>query len=94
LAVRLLKGNPSRGLAFFATPHAGGNSSLVTLGSVCANIINCVSGSLPNDIMDAVTAGSVYADTLEENWKHQLNDYRILSFYEGIGNVSSIETKT
>jgi hypothetical protein len=37
--------------------------------------------------MEALKNGSLYSDVLKENWRHQLEKYRIVSFYEGIGNV-------
>jgi hypothetical protein len=77
-----------RGLAFFGTPHAGGNDTLVSFGRSCAAIVNTVMRSAPNDLMEAVSSGSLYTDILQESWRHQLNDYRIISFYEGSGNVS------
>ncbi|KAK0710048.1 hypothetical protein B0T26DRAFT_755171 [Lasiosphaeria miniovina] len=77
----------TRGLAFFGTPHAGGNETLVSFGSKCAVVVNFVNHSSANDLVGAVKRGSQYADTLAESWKHQLTDYRIVSFYEGIGNI-------
>ncbi|KAH8652856.1 hypothetical protein BGZ61DRAFT_374660, partial [Ilyonectria robusta] len=77
----------SRGLAFFATPHGGGNETLVSFGKKCAAVVNFVTMSAPNDLMEAVTSGSLYSDILQEGWRHQLNNYRIVSFYEGIGNI-------
>jgi hypothetical protein len=82
------------GLAFFGTPHAGGNDTLVSFGRSCANIVNAVTRSAPNDLMEAVSSGSLYTDILQETWRHQLNDYRIISFYEGVGNVSSASFTT
>ncbi|KAI9807419.1 MAG: hypothetical protein M1833_000164 [Piccolia ochrophora] len=37
--------------------------------------------------MQALQHGSLFSDVLQENWKHQLNSYRIVSFYEGVGNI-------
>ncbi|KAH8682825.1 hypothetical protein BGZ60DRAFT_398796 [Tricladium varicosporioides] len=79
--------NSTRGLAFFGTPHAGGNDTLVSFGRSCAAIVNAVTGSAPNDLMEVVSSGSLYTDILQDTWRHQLNDYRIISFYEGLGNI-------
>ena len=75
------------GLAFFGTPHAGGSDALVKLGNASVRIVRAIFLNPPNDIMQAITHGSLYADMLQENWRHQLNLYKIVSFYEGIGTV-------
>lgn len=36
----------------------------------------------PNDMMQALSHGSLFADVLQANWRHQLNLYKIVSFYE------------
>ena len=36
----------------------------------------------PNDIMQALSRGSLFADVLQANWRNQLNLYKIVSFYE------------
>lgn len=36
----------------------------------------------PNDLMQALSRGSPFADVLQANWRNQLNLYRIVSFYE------------
>ncbi|KAI3535789.1 hypothetical protein CSPX01_11127 [Colletotrichum filicis] len=84
----------TRGLAFFATPHGGGNETLVSYGAKCARVINFITNSHQNDLMEAVTSGSLYSDMLQENWKHQLNNYRIYSFYEGTGTIVSRDSAT
>ncbi|KAH0541695.1 hypothetical protein FGG08_003858 [Glutinoglossum americanum] len=53
---------------------------------VSASIVNALSLSSTNDLMEAVRSGSLYADVLEEGWRQQLNDFKIVSLYEGIGN--------
>ncbi|KAK1530190.1 uncharacterized protein CCOS01_05293 [Colletotrichum costaricense] len=35
----------TRGLAFFATPHGGGNETLVSYGAKCARVINFITNS-------------------------------------------------
>jgi hypothetical protein len=44
-------------------------------------------GNPSNDIMEALKNESLYSDILKETWRHQLEKYKIVSFYEGIGNV-------
>lgn len=76
-----------RALIFFGTPHGGGNDALVNLGKVSARILDLVTGSAPNDIMQAVKKGSMYSDILREGFRHQLLRYSIVSFIEGRGKV-------
>jgi len=59
----------------------------VSFGKACVSILQSVPGNPSNDIMEALKNGSLYSDILKENWRHQLEKYRIVSFYEGIGNV-------
>jgi hypothetical protein len=42
------------GLVFFGTPYTSGKDALVDLGRISAGIINLLSRSPPNDIMEAV----------------------------------------
>lgn len=44
-------------------------------------------GVQSNDIMEALKAQSLFSDSLQNSFRHQLNDYQIVTFYEGIGNV-------
>ena len=76
------------GIVFFGTPHCGGNDSLVKLGNASIRIVRGLFRHPPNDIMEALKNGSLYTDILQENWRHQLNSYKIVTFYEGIGDVS------
>ena len=50
-------------------------------------MVKAVQRKPSNDIIEALKAGSLFADVLKEAWRHQLNLYKIVSFYEGIGNV-------
>lgn len=75
------------GLVFFGTPHAGGSEKLVTMGRVCSSIVTSLTTNPTNDIMEAVTKGSLFADVLQEAFRQQLLGYKIVSFWEGIGNV-------
>lgn len=38
--------------------------------------------------MEALKKGSLFSDSLQTQWRHQLDRYKIVTFYEGIGNVS------
>ena len=78
-----------RGLAFFGTPHGGGKETLVTFGNACARVVSAISTNPSNDIMEVLRSGSLFSDILQESWRHQLSSYKIVSFYEGIGEVKS-----
>ena len=73
---------------FFGTPHGGGKDALVTLGNACTRIVTSLSTNPSSDIMQALKSGSLFSDVLQESWRHQLSSYKIISFYEGVGDVS------
>lgn len=77
----------SFGLIFFGTPHSGGADGLVKMGKVASCIVTSLSINPPNDIMEAVKHGSLYSDILQESFRQQLLNYKIVPFYEGIGDV-------
>lgn len=67
---------------FFATPHQGGNYG--TLGDLAAKVVKAVLHNPNNTFMEALKKDSLFSNEIVENFKHQLEDYRILSFYESI----------
>lgn len=81
------------GLVFFGTPHAGGKDALVLMGRIAARVATKVLHNPSKDVMEALGKGSLFSDTLQEGWRHQLNLYKIVTFYEGIGDVSSVQNK-
>ena len=79
----------SFGLMFFGTPHAGPTEDAkVKFGKICARVANKVVGDPKNDLMQALEKNVLFSEVLQENWRHHLESYRIVSFYEGIGDVS------
>jgi hypothetical protein len=68
------------GIAFFGTPHQGGN--FAKLGDMVASIVRGVLGNLKNTFMEALKKDSSLLDTLVDNFRHQVEDYDVLSFYE------------
>jgi hypothetical protein len=75
---------------FFGTPHTGPEPSMkVKFGETCVAIANSLpwKSSTKNDVMQALKKGSLFSDVLGEHWRHQLELYQIVSFWEGIGNV-------
>ena len=78
----------SYGLIFFGTPHGGpGKDWKIVLGKTCVRIVQATPGTPSNDIMEALRKGSLFSDALQSQWRHQLRCYKIVTFYEGIGDV-------
>ncbi|KAN0102725.1 hypothetical protein V8E51_011038 [Hyaloscypha variabilis] len=76
------------GLMFFGTPHSGPTDDLkVKFGKACVGIAQSMPWKVSNDIMEALKKGSLFSDILSEHWRHQLEQYQIISFYEGVGNL-------
>lgn len=69
------------GLAFFATPHEGGKTTLVSLGRIFQSIARSVNLKKGDKILDTVRRDSMFSDMLQETWRHQLKRYHILSFW-------------
>lgn len=82
----------TRAIAFFGTPHRGGN--LADLGSILASIALVLSGSVKNNFMETLQKNSTGAADIHELFKEQAQEYKIVSFYEtlpfkpGLGLVS------
>jgi hypothetical protein len=68
------------GIAFFGTPHQGGN--FAKLGDIAASIVRGVLNNPKNTFMEALKKDSLFSDTLVDDFRHQLEDYYVLSFYE------------
>ncbi|KAK4655284.1 hypothetical protein QC762_301160 [Podospora pseudocomata] len=69
------------GLAFFATPHNGGDWKLVSLGSLVARVATATGFQPGDDVMEVLREGSLFSDILTEMWQHQLMKYDIISFW-------------
>jgi hypothetical protein len=75
-------------LVFFGTPHAGPSSNLqVGLGMACAKIVRSLPFQQPSNTIEALENGTLFSDLLSETFRHQIEQYKILSCYEGIGDV-------
>ncbi len=70
----------ARGIAFFGTPHRGGNHA--NIGSILSNVVRGTLRNPKNSFMDALKANSVFTDDVSRDFRHQLEDYKILSVYE------------
>lgn len=80
----------SKGLVFFGTPHEGGNtqSAKVKLGFAAAKIAESLGFNSNDSIIQALTPGSLFGDFLRESFRHQLENYLIISFWEKKSTVS------
>lgn len=78
----------SYGILFFGTPHGGSGKDWKTvLGERCARIVQSTPGKTSNDMLEALRKGSLFSDILQEQWRHQIDNYQFVTFYEGIGSV-------
>ncbi|KAI2633761.1 hypothetical protein GGS26DRAFT_554645 [Hypomontagnella submonticulosa] len=68
------------GIAFFSTPHRGGNHA--GIGSVVAKIARSVLGNPSNTFMDALRDGSSFLDIITDDFRQLIEDFQFLSFYE------------
>jgi hypothetical protein len=76
--------NPIReatyGIAFFATPHRGGSHA--KLGDIAASVAKGMLRTPDNTFMEALKKDSMFAEGITEDFRHQLEDFAVLSFYE------------
>ncbi|ERF72769.1 hypothetical protein EPUS_09197 [Endocarpon pusillum Z07020] len=68
------------GLIFFATPHRG--SDHAKLGDIAAKVARTILRSPVNTYMDSLKKNSLFSKNLQGEFRHQYEDYSILSFYE------------
>ncbi|KAK4188864.1 hypothetical protein QBC35DRAFT_495003 [Podospora australis] len=73
--------NATTGLAFFATPHNGGDWKLVSLGSVAAKIATATGFQQGDDVLETLKQGSIFSDIMHELFRQQLMKYDIISFW-------------
>lgn len=76
---------------FFGTPHAGpGSNPEARLGMACAKVARSLPGIQATNLLETLERGSLFSDFLREAFRHQLEAYKIVSCYEGVGDVCSI----
>ncbi|KAJ6112263.1 hypothetical protein N7523_008324 [Penicillium sp. IBT 18751x] len=74
--------NATSGLVFFGTPHRGAKA--VELGKIAAGIARFVSkGHASNDLLDCLEHNSLFTRQMSDRFRHQLEDYQVISFIEG-----------
>lgn len=80
----------AKGLAFFATPHDGGNKTLVSIGGVAAKIAIHLGFQKGDDILETLDNRSIFSDIMQNQWKQRLLEYDIVSFWGTLDDVSTI----
>ena len=70
----------TKGLVFFATPHAGGH--LAGLADVAANFTSAMTGSATNSLLKTLKQNSLLNAISKDHFRPQLGDYEVLTFIE------------
>ncbi|KAI4864171.1 hypothetical protein F4820DRAFT_449256 [Hypoxylon rubiginosum] len=73
--------NAASGLAFFATPHSG------EVGMLAAKMATAVGFKKGNNVVKVLKNGTMFPDSMDEAWRHQVLDYNIVSFWGASDNV-------
>lgn len=82
------------GLVFFATPHNGGDWKLVSLGGLAAKIATSAGFQKGDNVLKTLKAGSIFSDIMQEQWRHQLLRYDIISFWGSKDGVSVLDWRS
>lgn len=75
------------GLAFFATPHNGGDRMLVSLGGMVAKIATALGFQKGDDVLETLKSGSIFSEIMQQHWRHQLLKYDFISFWGAVDEV-------
>lgn len=76
--------NAASGLAFFATPHSG------EVGMLAAKMATAVGFKKGNNVVKVLKNGTMFPDSMDEAWRHQVLDYNIVSFWGASDNVRDV----
>jgi protein SERAC1 len=68
------------GIVFFATPHRGGNHA--KLGDIVASVAKGMLRMPDSTFMEALKKDSLFADGIIQDFRHLLEDFFVLSFFE------------
>ena len=79
------------GLAFFATPHGGGNKVLVSIGGIVAKVAISMGFQKGDNVLETLKDGNIFSDIMAEHFRHQLLSYKIVSFWGVRDSVSCLE---
>ena len=78
----------TKGIAFFATPHNGGDKFMVNSGRVAAKIAMHLGFHKGDNILGVLDSGNLFTSTMQNHWKHQQLEYDIVSFWGTLDDVS------
>ena len=70
----------THGLVFFATPHRGGEGAGVA--EAAANVCSAFTGQPKNKLLESLKSRSLINELSSDQFRHQLNDYEVLSLIE------------
>jgi hypothetical protein len=76
------------GVAFFATPHFGGDPTAVRMGNVVAKVAISLGFKAGDNILETLKSGSIFTGIMKEHWRHQLPNYDLRSFWGTLDTVS------
>ncbi len=76
---RCLKAS-TQALVFFATPHRGGTGAGVA--EAAANVCSAFTGEPRNKLLESLKEKSLILELSSDQFRHQLNDYEVLSLVE------------
>ena len=68
------------GLMFFGTPHGGGNKA--DTAKTWASVISVFTGETRNSLLSTLKAGSLYNEATADDFKPQMQNYEVVSFFE------------
>lgn len=58
------------------------------MGGIAAVIATGMGFQKGDDILETLKDGSIFTEILQEHWRHQLENYNIVSFWGSLDNVS------
>ncbi|OTA59076.1 hypothetical protein K449DRAFT_385103 [Hypoxylon sp. EC38] len=77
----------TQGLVFFATPHFGADGMLLSLGEVTVKIAEFLHFQKGENVLETLKNKSIFYDIMQEQWRHQLEQYHIVSFWGTLDNL-------
>ncbi|KAL2115269.1 hypothetical protein VTJ04DRAFT_10932 [Mycothermus thermophilus] len=84
----------TQGLVFFATLHSGSNRSLAALGQIAAKVARSLGMRREESVVQVLEQRTIFADLMQDLWKHRVLDCRILSFWGSRDDIVTKESAT
>lgn len=69
------------GIAFFGTPHKGGNPNKVGFGSVIEKLARVTNFQKGEEFLDVLKGDSIATESMHTQWLQQCSNYNIISFW-------------